>query len=382
MPRFLVFAGRFCGADQRAAEPRAASEAAPSLRDVVLLALLVLCAVAIFALDRSTPPDVPVAALYTVPLFLAGAWLPRRLVPVAALATVVLYLVDGGLRGAAWGPWALGAGLLALAGWWAVRTGADHARLRALTAALAEQTCQMEAARQQRREMIAVLAHELRGALSPVKGYTQWLLKAEQRRDPRTALLAIAQASDRMARLIQDLADDASLELGELSLAPAVCDLTGVVEESVELLRAVSGREIRLAMPEGRVVGEWDEVRVHQVLGNLLSNSLKYAPAGEPITVNVGANAGTVTVSVSNRSPEVDPEGLAHLFLPYARLPAHARLRGSGLGLYVSKAIMERHGGSLEARLQDGHLTFTLTLPRAGAAPACAGAPRGALPGR
>ena len=250
----------------------------------------------------------------------------------------------------------LGMLLLGLAGWWAVRTGYDHARLQMVSE-------ELEAARAQRENMIAIVAHELRGALSSVSGYSKLLLRDSTQNERRPALLAIARGSDRLDMLTQDLLDAASLEMGGFTLNRASCDIVSLTREHAELLSTLTGREILLTRPHEALFGNWDALRLSQVIRNLLSNSIKYGPEDRPVCVDVGVQCGAVAVAVSNEAPGVTEEDVARLFLPYSRLKVHQQGEGSGLGLYVTRALVERHGGRIEAHLGDGKLAVRFTLP-------------------
>jgi signal transduction histidine kinase len=178
-------------------------------------------------------------------------------------------------------------------------------------------------------------------------------------------LLAIARGSEQLDRLTQDLLDAANLNVGRFNLTRQTCDLGQIVSENVELYRSLGDRQIEVSIPPDPVFGNWDELRVNQIVRNLLSNSLKYSPPGESVQVDVRPRPGEAWVGISNAAGELSPQDLALLFLPYSRLRPNEAVRGTGLGLFVSKAIAERHGGSIGAEIRDGRVCFHFSLPLA-----------------
>lgn len=211
--------------------------------------------------------------------------------------------------------------------------------------------------------MASIVAHELRGALSTVSGYSKLLLRPKHSADIQPALQAIARGSEQLDRLTQDLLDAANLNVGRFNLTRQTCDLGEIVRENVELYRSLSDRLIEVSIPLDPVFGNWDELRVNQIVRNLLSNSLKYSPPGESVQVNLQSRPGEAWVGISNAAGDLSPQELDLLFLPYSRLRPNEAARGTGLGLFVTKAIAERHGGSIGAEIRDGRVCFHFALP-------------------
>jgi signal transduction histidine kinase len=331
--------------------------------------LLLTCALAVaigvvFAVDRVMPVEVPMVVLYGLPLFAAGVWLPRWTAVILGALTLVLYVAVGyeGVNG--WSPFrVVGLVILALAGAWALQTGNAQSRLRRVSEELADKAAQLEAAQAEREMMASVVAHELRGALSTVSGYSKLLLRPKHSADIQPALQAIARGSDQLDRLTQDLLDAANLNVGRFNLTRQTCDLGQIVGENVELYRSLGDHPIEVSVPSEPVFGNWDELRVNQIVRNLLSNSLKYSPPGESVQVDLESRPGEAWVGISNAAGQLSPQDLDLLFLPYSRLRPNEAVRGTGLGLFVSKVIAERHGGGIGAEIQDGRVCFHFSLP-------------------
>jgi signal transduction histidine kinase len=125
-----------------------------------------------------------------------------------------------------------------------------------------------------------------------------------------------------------------------------------------------------LEAPE-RLVGNWDGGRVGQLLANLVSNAIKYSPAGGEVRVALDCIGGEACVRVSDQGIGMSPDQIERLFQPFTRLYRGQEIHGLGLGLYISKAIAEAHGGRIWVESRPGQgSTFTVTLPLP-TAPAC-----------
>ena len=252
----------------------------------------------------------------------------------------------------------------------------ERERAQAARAALlaSEQRARAEAeeAIRLRDIFLSVASHELKTPL------TSLLLQAQllQRRVARAALLpeqdqhtirVIVEQTRRLDRMIATLLDISRLERGQLSLTIAPVDLCALARRVVAELQPTSERhQIACVAPEPGLVVEGDELRLEQVLQNLLQNAIKYSPAGGPIAVEVTDHGGEVWVSVSDRGIGVPREALPRLFERFYRAPnADPReIGGMGIGLFVVKEIVHLHGGSVRAeRREGGGSRFTVSLP-------------------
>ena len=219
---------------------------------------------------------------------------------------------------------------------------------------------------QRQREFVAMVAHDLKNPLTTIKGYAQ-LLRRRGAYDERVVETIVAQA-DRLERLIDDLRDVARIEAGGLVLRRAETDLAALVRGCVEEAQALSGAHaIRLDMPPAPIVGRWDAGRLAQVMGNLLDNAIKYSPRGGEIKVAITAGGDAVQVTVADAGIGMAPEVAARVFERFYRAPGGEATdrKGLGLGLFISKAVVEAHGGriAVEATPDTGS-TFRVTLPR------------------
>jgi signal transduction histidine kinase len=233
---------------------------------------------------------------------------------------------------------------------------------------------QLAATLRQSETFLATVGHDLRNPLAAMM--TGADLLAGRVEDPRALRAAqrIQVSGRRMARMIDELYDLARFRLGSgvpLRRREGV-DLA-VVSERVagEMRLAHPEREIDLAL-RGDARGHWDEVRVEQVLANLLGNALRHGSTSEPIEVHIDATmVDIVALSVSNGG-EIEPSVRPHLFQPFRSgkpSASRARSEGLGLGLYIVEQAVLAHGGAIEVSSAAGSTTFHVTLPRRAPSP-------------
>jgi PAS domain S-box-containing protein len=220
-----------------------------------------------------------------------------------------------------------------------------------------------EEAARQRAEFVSVAAHELKTPLTVLRGMAQLTLRRYARDGDvapervAAALRLIDAQAGKLARLVEQLLDLSRLEAGRLALERRETDLGALAAAAAELFRARGdGDRLRLALPERPVRASADALRLEQVLTNLLDNALKYSPPGSPVQLCVrgeaagpGAGPGRARITVADRGPGVPPEDRPRLFDPFFRSSAAAHTGGVGLGLAISRQIVELHGGTLRA---------------------------------
>lgn len=224
-------------------------------------------------------------------------------------------------------------------------------------------------------DFVSAASHELRTPVTTIRALTDIMLRAVDRGatlDPdqlTRRLEIIRQQADRLTRLSTDLIDATQLQAGRLAVRRDPEDLIAAVEASVrqrrDLLEGNDRHRIALTHPPAPVFVALDRMRVEQVLDNLLDNAVKYSPAGGLVRVNVAVDQQAARVSISDDGIGVPAEDLPHLFEPFyrgANAPTHG-FSGLGLGLYVSKALIEAHGGDIVVASDGRGTTFTLVLP-------------------
>jgi PAS domain S-box-containing protein len=230
-----------------------------------------------------------------------------------------------------------------------------------------------EAARA-REEFVSLVSHELKTPLTVIKGYIQvmerYLERPDWERDRiRTSRERLSTQVDRLELLVADILDVSRMQRGRLDL--------NVIPDTdlVDLARQVMDRfddalERRpdhqmIIEADGPVLGCWDPLRLDQVFSNLLSNALKYSPDGGAILVTISSDDSHANVSVQDNGVGISAEEKDQLFQPFQRGAAAARgISGTGLGLYITRQIIEQHGGTIGVDSSPEHkTTFRFTLP-------------------
>ncbi len=219
-------------------------------------------------------------------------------------------------------------------------------------------------------EFLSVASHELRTPLTTIRGYTQLLLQLLYEIDPeeRTAYLqSMLGEIDRMMGLISELLDVSRIQRNRLQVSPQ--DLDWV--EFVRTLTAATAlqhpeRTVEFTSDIERVSIKADPQRMRQVIDNLMSNALKYSPEESPVTVRVDASNGTLFTYVEDRGIGIPADELPRLFERFhrARNVSSRYYGGLGLGLYISRAIIESHGGRISVETLEGSgSVFRIDLP-------------------
>lgn len=218
------------------------------------------------------------------------------------------------------------------------------------------------------REFLGFVSHELKHPLAIITGFVQ-LMRRRKAYDEAAVDAVLAQAR-RLERLLNDLVDTAQADNGRLALRPGRTDLAALVAAAAAEAQAMTARHsVRAEVPNEQVSGYWDAERLGQVLQNLLGNAIKYAPDDSEIVARLEPRDGTgdVRVSVVDQGPGVPREVLPHLFDRFYRAPPAVSngTPGLGLGLYISRMLVEAHEGRIWAEPAGCGTAFRFTLPGA-----------------
>jgi len=221
---------------------------------------------------------------------------------------------------------------------------------------------------------LGTASHELKTPLTSVIAYAELLddhegkLSRDQAREFVGRLRAEAQ---RLLGLIEDILDLSRLESGKLVMKPRALDITEVVRGAVETTRALAqkfGVAIEVEPAVGLPQLSVDEVKIRQVLVNLLVNAIKFSPRGEPVRVRTVLDGACVRVEVNDRGPGIEPDTATHIFELFGQaVPEDGETRGGlGIGLHLVKRITELHGGHVGVNSRPGEgSTFWIRLPMA-----------------
>jgi two-component system sensor histidine kinase/response regulator len=246
---------------------------------------------------------------------------------------------------------------------------AEHERATRL---MRKQNAMLREADQLRSELLSIVSHDLRTPLTSVIGYLELLddeetgpLNAEQ----QSHLAAVRRGADRLLALVNDLLVIARADAGKLELDLADTDLVELARDAVHaLLPKAADSSIRLGLlAEEPVRARVDRARIAELLENLLSNALKFTPAGGSVDVRVAAQNGAVVLEVADTGIGISTDDQRHLFKRFFRASTatdHAA-PGTGLGLAIAKAIVDAHGGSIAVRSEVGEGTcFRIEIPK------------------
>ena len=258
----------------------------------------------------------------------------------------------------------------------AVCQGFAFAREEVLLVHIAETTEQVRARRQVeaalhlRDEFLSIASHELRTPIAGLVGQAQLAqrrLQRNQRLEPEQierALSSIVRQAAKLSQLLTQLLDISRLENGKLAIQREPCDVAEILTQVVERARSITRQhDITLDAPAA-LVGNFDGLRLEQVMTNLVDNAMKYSPVGGAILVRLRESpGGWAEISIRDHGMGIPPERRAQIFERFYQ--AHDGQRGGlGLGLYISKQIVELHGGTIDAQSPpDGGTLFVVSLP-------------------
>jgi len=223
----------------------------------------------------------------------------------------------------------------------------------------------------QREEMLAIVSHDLKNPLGAISLSATLLARdasasGSDDKKTRRQIETIQRSASRMEDLIADLLDVGTLQAGRLSIEVGPVDPAEMMREAVESSEPVArakGIDLRLEeAPRGAAVLA-DRRRMAQVFGNLIGNAVKFCRAGERVAVSSRVEGTEMVFEVADTGPGIRSDDLAHLFEPYWSAARHAK-RGTGLGLYIAKGIVEAHRGRIWVTSEPGKGSrFSFTVP-------------------
>ena len=229
---------------------------------------------------------------------------------------------------------------------------------------------ELRAADHAKNEFLSRMSHELRTPLAAIMGFSELFALADLDEKKSEWAATLLRAGKHLLQLVDEVLDISRIEAGELSLSVEPVAMAPLLADAMELIAPMAeGRQVILHPPEiqeGSGYARADTQRLKQVMINLLSNAVKYNHVGGEVRVSVetlGSDRMRLTVSDTGRG--IEPESLAKLFTPFERLDAPADVQGTGLGLALSRSLVEAMGGSLTVSSTPGEgSTFTVELRR------------------
>jgi signal transduction histidine kinase len=240
-------------------------------------------------------------------------------------------------------------------------------RLEATHAELEQQNEELRESERGKTELVSIVSHELRTPLASVLGFTALLLKREFDPPTRRHYLGIVDAqARRLAALLEDFLDVQRIEHEGVDLATEKVDLARLLDEQAQLYAAQSpNHRLAVELAERPLTVRGDPGRLAQVVGNLLSNAIKYSPEGGTVQLVAARTGDGVRIAVHDEGLGIPEEQQSRIFTKFFRGDAGATgITGTGLGLAVSREIVEAHGGSIGFDSDPGEgTTFWLELP-------------------
>ncbi len=238
-----------------------------------------------------------------------------------------------------------------------LRTLGTEQELQAYADELEIANRKLEEANQTKDQFLSIASHELKTPVTSIRGHAQLTIRRMEKQknlspemeEVGTTLKKINDQTTRLTSLIDDLMDVSSIRAGRLELRKQKCDLRDICREVVEDQRLLSGRTITLSVPEKAVKMQVDCDRLAQVFVNLISNAIKYSPEESPVEVILSERDAIMLVQIKDCGEGISKDQLEHIFETFYRTPdaQTSSKRGLGLGLAISKEIVERHNGRI-----------------------------------
>src|SRR6266699_758930 len=243
---------------------------------------------------------------------------------------------------------------------------------RSLERMVQKRTSELVEANAAKDKFLTIVSHELKTPLTSLKGMTQLLRRQVGRPDAAkvvgVGLADMERSIRRMEVLVNDLLDSSLIETNMFVLHRKRCDLVELCRHLIDEYTAGYGPALTFEVPGEPIEVEIDADRISQVILNLLSNARKYSPKGSPITITLQQAGYEATASVRDMGVGIPPETLSNIFEQFYRVPGvevqDGPHTGLGLGLYISRKIVERHGGHIDVQSVPGHGSiFCIVLP-------------------
>lgn len=331
------------------------------LHTLIVWAIIAALFVVAAAAEYYVWPSERVTILYALPLAVAARYVSQRAIIGLGVLAVALNTPTALAGRVAWELSAIiyvSLALIAFLAFWVAR-GRDNDAVRLQ---------QIARAQEQLREFMGMVVHDLRNPLGIALGYVQFAhgaVSGKRSKQVAERLTKAERALETMRRLIDDLADAVRIGGNRFVIRPIPVDLAELTRAVVEEQSAFATTHAFIVEVPDQLCVKGDADRLRQVIVNFLSNAVKYSPAHTKVVVKVEARGNTAILAVSDQGPGIPVTARDDLFRPFSRLTTTGESTGTGLGLYITKGIVEAHQGRIWVDSADGHgSTFFVELPR------------------
>lgn len=293
--------------------------------------------------DYAVGPDIQLSVVYIVPIVTAALWLGREAALLVAFAGAAAWFFNAELVR----PTSYGLGVVL---WNGVSRLAIYLVLAIVVDRIRRNQLELRKLNRMREEFLTLVAHELRQPAAAMALTTASLADSPSvRPEERRLLLGLQRQARGLARLAAQLLAIGRVESGELELNTARLDLRDLVREAAR--EAAEPDRVEIHLPSSPLLVEADPERIRQAIDNLVSNALKFSPPSTPVTLRASNRASRAHVEVIDRGAGFSAEEMALLFRKYGRVRSSrtAGIEGTGIGLYLTRLVVEAHGGQVTA---------------------------------
>lgn len=273
---------------------------------------------------------------------------------------VGLYLLSARLEERPLAVWPVGVFALVIGGYLTIRFAAQRQEI-------ARRVREAEEGQERLQVFLGMVAHDLAGGLTNVLAGAELLsqrVAGTIGEEERVAGAAIAGGTRQMRRLLDDLRTASTIGTGRFDVRAAPMDLVSVARQVMAQLQVTTDRHSLTLESGPRLAGAWDRERITQLLTNLVSNAIKYSPDGGEVRLGLRPVPEGAVICVRDHGVGISPEQREFVFQPYSRLQPRQEVPGTGLGLWIAKAIVEAHGGRIWVESEVGKgSAFLAVLP-------------------
>ncbi len=327
---------------------------------IALLFLFGYLLVALFTDLYVLPATELISGLYAIPVLIAAHRSSPLAVGLTNVLAIVFYLISAQVHGSSVTTQELSVSALLIVGYLSVVIARQRQDA-------AQRAREYQDAQLQLQQFLAMVSHDLDQPLTVLTGHVQILsngMSADLSPAKKRSLATVRDMTQRIRRLVDDIEDTSHIGANRFKVQPAPMDLAALARQIVEEQRHTATTHSLSLQAPACLEGSWDSDRLSQLLTNLISNAVRYSPKDSEVRVAVRQLPDRAVLSVSDNGIGIPPEQQDLLFRPFSRLDGAKARKGTGLGLYICKAIVEAHHGRIWVESEQGKGTsFHVSLP-------------------